>query len=92
MGKNTAPDGGHFLGWALTPDGEVITSLEVTNDVTLYARWAASSIKVMSWNVNLFGVSDATADAIIAEVKAQNPDIVGLHNVGNQSFRSSNIT
>ena len=88
----TAPEGGHFLGWALTPNGDVITTLEVTDDVTLYARWAASSIKVMSWNVNLFGVSDAAADAIIAEVKAQNPDIVGLHNVGNQSWRSSNTS
>ena len=88
----TAPNGGHFIGWALTPDGDVLTSLEVTDDVTLYARWAASSIQVMSWNVNLFGVSNDAADAVLAEVLAQNPDIVGLHNVGNQSWRSSNTT
>ena len=88
----TAPNGAKFMGWALTPNGEVITSLDISGDVTLYARWAAETIKVMSWNVNLFGVSDAAADAIIAEVKAQNPDIVGLHNVGNQSWRSSNTS
>ena len=85
----TAPDGGHFLGWALTPDGDVITSLEVTGDVTLYARWAASSIKVMSWNVNLLGVNDDCVDIILSEVKAQNPDIAGLLNIGNQPWSSN---
>ena len=88
----TAPNGGKFLGWSLTKDGPVIDSLTLNSNVTLYARWQAVNLKVMSWNVNLFGVSDAMADAVVAEVKAQNPDIVGLHNVGNQSWRSSNTS
>ena len=76
----------------MTADGAVIDATTLTEDVTLYARWGADSLKVMSWNVNLFGVSDAMADAVVAEVKAQNPDIVGLHNVGNQSWKSSNTS
>ena len=88
----TAPNGGHFLGWALSGDGEVITSLDLTKDVTLYARWAADSVTVMSWNVNLFGTNDKCADAVIAEIKAQNPDIAGLINTSNQSWRDAHIS
>ena len=88
----TGPNGAKFLGWSLTKDGAIIDTLDLSSNVTLYARWGADSLKVMSWNVNLFGVSDAMADAVVAEVKAQNPDIVGLHNVGNQSWKSSNTS
>jgi endonuclease/exonuclease/phosphatase family metal-dependent hydrolase len=88
----TAPNGGRFLGWALSRDGEVITSLELTGNVTLYARWAADSVTVMSWNVNLFGTNDKCADAVIAEIKAQNPAIAGLINTSNQSWRNSHIS
>ena len=37
----TAPEGYHFLGWALTADGAVITeaTITVTADITLYAKW-----------------------------------------------------
>ncbi len=37
----TAPEGYHFLGWALTADGTVITEATITvnEDITLYAKW-----------------------------------------------------
>ena len=88
----TAPEGKRFLGWSLTADGEVLTSLVVTGDVKLYARWGAATLKIMSWNVNLMGVSNDCADIILGEVKAENPDIVGLLNVGNSAWGGGQIT
>ena len=38
--KFTAPSGYKFKGWSTTPDGVVITSLNVTDDVNLYAIWS----------------------------------------------------
>lgn len=35
----TAPTGKKFKGWSLTPNGDLITSLELTEDVTFYAIW-----------------------------------------------------
>lgn len=28
-----------FLGWALTPDGDVVESVDVTDNITVYAKW-----------------------------------------------------
>ncbi|MCL2134841.1 MAG: InlB B-repeat-containing protein, partial [Candidatus Bathyarchaeota archaeon] len=37
--ENLEADGYVFAGWSLTESGDVITSFEIYNDETLYARW-----------------------------------------------------
>ncbi len=39
-----------FLGWALTPDGEVVESVDVTEDITVYAKWAEIPAVPISWS------------------------------------------
>ena len=34
-----APTGKQFKGWSLTEDGEIITTLEMTEDKVVYAIW-----------------------------------------------------
>lgn len=79
----TAPTGKRFIGWSLTADGEVLSSLDLTEDVTLHARWGADTVKIMGWRVINFGLTNGGYNAVIAEVKAQDADIVGLLCVGN---------
>ena len=40
----TAPEGKRFKGWSLTSNGEIITSVQMTEDRTVYAIWEDSSI------------------------------------------------
>lgn len=32
-----------FLGWALTPDGDAVESVDVTEDITVYAKWGEAT-------------------------------------------------
>lgn len=43
-----------FLGWALTPDGEPVKSIEITGDVTVYAKWELAK----SWSFDTDGYKE----------------------------------
>ena len=43
-----------FLGWALTPAGEPVKSLEITGDVTVYAKWEIAK----SWSFDTDGYKE----------------------------------
>lgn len=43
-------DSYRFMGWALTPDGEVVDSVDVTEDITVYAVWE----KATRWTFDRF--------------------------------------
>jgi hypothetical protein len=51
----TAPKGQKFKGWATSADGEVISSLNVTADIKLYAIWEPISLKVGYLSAYKFG-------------------------------------
>lgn len=43
-----------FLGWALTPDGEVVKSVLVDKDITVYAKWELAT----SWSFDTDGYKE----------------------------------
>ncbi len=43
-----------FLGWALTPTGEPVKSIEITGDVTVYAQWEIAK----SWSFDTDGYKE----------------------------------
>ena len=43
-----------FLGWALTPAGEPVKSIEITGDVTVYAKWEIAK----SWSFDTDGYKE----------------------------------
>ena len=43
-----------FLGWALTPAGEPVKSIEITGDVTVYAQWEIAK----SWSFDTDGYKE----------------------------------
>lgn len=43
-----------FIGWATTPYGDVVDTLDVTEDTTVYAQWT----KARSWNFNREGFKE----------------------------------
>ena len=48
-----------FLGWSLTPDGEVVESVDVTEDITVYAQWE----KAYRWYFDM----DGNKEGFVAE-------------------------
>ena len=78
----TAPKGHKFKGWATSADGEVISSLDVTADIKLYAIWEPTQLKIAVLPTFRFQKTyKANKSDIVANLKAQNADVFVFTNV-----------
>lgn len=63
----TAPAGKQFKGWSLSKDGEIIDSVDLNSDITLYAIWEDISLK-----------NPETADSILFYVVSSFVSLIGI--------------
>ena len=73
-----SPAGAVFKGWSTTRNGEVVTSVDVIDDTTLYAVWEyTGKFTVMNWWANYNNNADNKA-AIVKFIQDKDYDIVTL--------------
>ena len=85
----TAPVGHQFKGWATSANGEVITSLNVTEDVELFAIWEPISLKVGYFSAYRFsGKYDTatTATEINNKIKNSGLDVLVINQLERGNF------
>lgn len=80
-----------FLGWALTPDGDTVESVDVTENITVYAKWAEIPPVPTFWSFEK-ETEGWTADGDAENLRIENGAAVMDVTGGNPNFVSPDMS
>lgn len=80
-----------FLGWALTPDGDVVESIDVTENITVYAKWEEVPAVPTLWTFEK-GTEDWTVGGDAQNLRIENGAAVMDVTGGSPRFMSPDMS